>query len=95
MSVPVTTVPKPFTVKTRSTGSRAVRSSALAGTERRQLAERGAELGQARARLRGDGDDRAAGQEGPVEEARHVVAHQLEPVGLDHVGLGQRHDAAS
>ena len=34
-----------------------------------------------------------AGQEGVRDRASHVVADQLEPVGLGEVGLGQRHEA--
>ena len=58
--VPVTTVPKPLTVKTRSIGSRAVRSGSLARHRARQVGERGPQLGQPLARLHRDGHDRGA-----------------------------------
>ncbi len=54
----------------------------------RERAERGAELVEPLARLRGHRDDRGALQERAPHGAGDVFSNQLEPVGLDEIGLG-------
>ena len=50
------------------------------------------QLAEPLARLRRDRQHGRALQERPPDETAHVVGHQLEPVTLDHVDLGQGHE---
>src|SRR2546427_1086416 len=56
--------------------------------------ERSAKLQQPLTRLRRDGKERRALEERAAHERRDLVLHELEPVALDEIGLGQHDEAA-
>ena len=56
-----------------------------------QLRERGTQLREPCPRLDRHRHDGTAAEEGGREQAPHVVAHQLDPVGVGQIGLGQGH----
>ena len=97
--VPVTTVPKPVMVKTRSMGrrgrpmsrnsSRLLCSSSAASSAARML-------GQARAGHGGAGNDGRAGQGGGAQPLGDLLAHEVEPVARppDRTWSGRRRRSA-
>ena len=92
--MPVTTVPKPLTVKTRSMGRRKWPAAFFSGTACGDARQLFAQLVEARAGGGADGDDGRAFQERAGHELLHFEAHQSEHVGVHQVRLGQRDDAA-
>ena len=94
-NVPVTTVPKPFTVNTRSIGKRNTPVCARGG-ERLvdRAAQRGAQLVEALAGRRRHRHDRRALEERPADRGAHVGGHHREPIVVDEIALGQHDHAA-
>jgi hypothetical protein len=90
--VPVTTVPKPRSVNTRSIGTRkrpvpgrgAARPAARSPRSRRQPRRSGP-----------DRQPRRVGQEGPGERGGQLVVEHRQPVVVDQVALGDDHQAAA
>ena len=60
------------------------------GHRLREAAERGAQIVEPLARLRGHRQNRRALEKRGADGSGHVLPDQLEPVGLDQIGLGQR-----
>ena len=91
MRVPVTTVPNPFIVKTRSIGRRKIpdRRAPLDGGG--HLVQRCDKRIDPQALHRRDADDRAALEKRPPGEVAHLLGDQVDHLGLDHVDLRYDH----
>ena len=94
--VPVTTVPKPFMVNTRSMGSRASAAEFFAVNFGGDLGERGFQLIQTCAGQRAHGDYRRLRR---IEKrSAHIIfhfqPHHFERLRIDSIGFGEHGDAA-
>ena len=91
-SVPVTTVPKPFTENTRSTGRRAAPSIAprfeLGPDGRQHVAQRV----QPFTRFRRDRKHRCVFEERPGDEFAHLQPRQFDHLGIGGIGLREHDD---
>ena len=95
VSVPVTTVPLPFAANTRSTHRRGRPRSPAAGVEATSSSRARAEVVEAGARDAADRHDRRGLEERAGDVVGHVQRGQLEPLGVDEVGLRQGDDAVA
>ena len=89
-SVPVTTVPIPWSVNARSIGRRAAPVGGARLDRRRGRVERPAQLVEAGARARRGLDHRGACERRPREQLLDVGAGELRGLAVDEVALGQR-----
>ena len=95
LSVPVTTVPKPATEKTRSIGNRGNAAVQAARRARRARPPAVQKIGETLAGQGRHRDDRRVGQQRRGRDAfADFFAHEVEPIGVDGVDLGQDDDAA-
>ena len=93
ISVPVTTVPKPFTVKARSSGRRKCPAALFSGAARGGALQLPAQIVEPRAGHGTDRHHRRAFQKRTRHELLHLQPHQFQDVRVHQVGLGERHHA--
>ena len=92
--MPVTTVPKPFSLNTRSIGSRATPSGGARGRFERQLQQRGLQPLETLAGARRHPHDRAAREERAGDELGGLPLGDRLRRRVGQVALGERHDPA-
>ncbi len=93
MAVPVTTVPKPLMVKTRSMGRRKMPVTGLGGTLAARVARVASRFSLPNPVTAEKRHDGGAVQKGALEGLPHFLLHQLQPVRLHQVHLGEDHQA--
>ena len=91
-SVPVTTVPKPFTENTRSMGRRAAPSTRRVLSSDPTDASIVAQRVQPFAGFRRNRDHRCAFQERPGDELAHLQPRQLDHLGVSEIGFREHDD---
>ncbi len=91
--VPVTTVPRPLTWKTRSTGRRKTPWGERAGNAASVVSRKARSSGTPRPESESTRKSGAIGEKGALHGGANLLVHQFEPVGFDGVGLGERNEA--
>ena len=92
--MPVTTVPKPETVKTRSMGRRGRLRSRFAWVADEGVFDRAQEVVEAVLGRRGAAHERRSGEAGRRRQVFDFRRHQVQPFGVCEVALGDHEDAA-